>query len=125
MYGEMEDAFASNNAKEVPKEIKDYICLGRRRDATEVLHTWKGKTMAIDDGDTHHLNYRGPTPSRTRSQKKYKDKFESILKPPVDTDEMEQIASFFQGWDWGRSGQAELRHDSRRWAERRRSTTST
>lgn len=51
--------------------------------------------------DVHGLYYRKDIFEKPEIQQKYKETYNSDLKPPTTWDEYKQIAEFFTGWDWG------------------------
>ncbi len=67
--------------------------------------TW-GNTMVQYpvDGDRHYLKYRKDVFDNPAYQKKFKEKTGHELAVPKTWEEYDEVASFFNGWDWAGDG---------------------
>lgn len=66
-----------------------------------------GKTMVQYpiDGDRHYMKYRTDVFDNPVMQKKYKDKTGRDLTVPKTWEEYDEVATFFNGWDWDNDGE--------------------
>ncbi len=68
--------------------------------------TWGGKMIQYPvDGDRHYLKYRTDVIDNPEMQKKYKAETGRELRVPRTWEEYDQIARFFNGWDWDGDGE--------------------
>src|SRR5260221_11734670 len=74
--------------------------------AMKTLYTWQGKIYGgLFDGDCQILYYRRDVLEKPENQQKFKDKLGYDLpSPPKTTKEMDDVATFFTGWDWNGDG---------------------
>lgn len=69
---------------------------------------WGGKVYAfVQDGDITFMVYRKDIFSDPSIQAKFKAKYGYDLKAPDTMDEMLDVSSFFNGWDWDGDGKDE------------------
>jgi len=79
--------------------------------------TWGDKMVQFPvDGDRHYLKYRTDIFDNPDMQKKFKDKTGHDLKIPQTWEEYDEVANFFNGWDW--DGDGELNYGSAEVAKR-------
>ncbi len=57
------------------------------------------------DGDRHYLKYRRDVLENADLKKKFKDKTGRELQVPATWEEYDEIAAFFNGWDWDGDGE--------------------
>jgi len=68
--------------------------------------TWGGKMIQYPvDGDRHYLKYRTDVIDNPEMRKKYKAETGRELRVPRTWEEYDQIARFFNGWDWDGDGE--------------------
>ena len=56
------------------------------------------------DGDRHYLKYRKDVLDNPENQKKFKEKTGRDLAVPKTWEEYDEVASFFNNWDWAGDG---------------------
>ena len=70
--------------------------------------TWGNKTYGLPyDGDCINLYYRKDVFENQNNQKNFLKEFGYILTPPKTWKNYEDIAKFFNGWDWDNDGKIE------------------
>jgi len=68
--------------------------------------TWGDQMIQFPvDGDRHYLKYRTDVINNPEMQKKYKEATGRELRVPTTWEEYDQIARFFNGWDWDGDGE--------------------
>ena len=67
--------------------------------------TWGDKMIQYPvDGDRHYLKYRKDVLDNPENQKKFKEKTGRDLSVPKTWEEYDEVASFFNNWDWAGDG---------------------
>ena len=101
--------FGGDYIEPVPQWVKDKI------DWDDVLPiykkhilSWNGIAYGLPyDGDCINLYYRKDIFANEAYRKKFKARFGYELQPPKTWKQYEEIASFFNGWDWDGDGKIE------------------
>jgi multiple sugar transport system substrate-binding protein len=92
--------------------LDDYIAGDKRIAWDDILPAygkriavWDNKTYGIPfDGDNHILYYRSDAFNNVEYKEKFKTKYGYNLEPPKTWEEYEDMATFFNGWDWDNDG---------------------
>ena len=97
---------SEDNIAEVPQWVKEKI---QWDDVLPIYKksvlSWNNKTYALPyDGDCINLYYRKDIFNDLKNKQKFKTDFGYELNPPKTWKEFEDIASFFNGWDWDNDG---------------------
>ena len=75
--------------------------------AMKTLYTWEDKVYGalFDRGDCQILYYRKDVFDKPENQQKFKDKMGyDFPNPPKTMKEMQDVATFYTGWDWNGDG---------------------
>jgi multiple sugar transport system substrate-binding protein len=92
---------------EPPPEV--YVKMPQMQDVTrnyQGVATWDGKMVQFPvDGDRHYLKYRSDVINSPEMQAKYKKATGRDLRVPETWEEYDQIARFFNAWDWDGDGE--------------------
>jgi multiple sugar transport system substrate-binding protein len=101
--------FAADTLAEVPEAIRaqvgwdDILPIYRQN-----LLTWNGRPYALPyDGDVVTLYYRLDLFDNPEYRERFKARYGYPLAPPATWSQYDDIATFFQGWDWDKDGENE------------------
>ena len=103
------DFLAENHIAKVPKWVKDKI------DWDDVLPIYKESVLSWNniayglpyDGDCLNLYYRKDIFQNSKNKENFKKEYGYELNPPKTWKEFEDIAKFFNNWDWDNDGKKE------------------
>jgi len=92
--------------------LDDYIAADERIAWDDILPSygegiavWDGKTYSVPfDGDNHILYYRSDAIDNPEYKEEFKKEYGYELAPPKTWEEYEDIARYFNGWDWDNDG---------------------
>ncbi|WP_072681769.1 ABC transporter substrate-binding protein [Arcobacter sp. LA11] len=98
-----------NTAASIPQNIKEKI------DWDDVLPIYKNNVLALNnkayflpyDGDNINLYYRKDIIENDEYKKRFKKEYGYELEVPKTWKEFNDIASFFNNWDWDKDGEVE------------------
>lgn len=88
---------------------KAYLDTPGMKDLTtnyRAVATWGDKMIQYPiDGDRHYMKYRKDVFENEAHKKKFKEKTGRELTVPRTWEEYDEVATFFNGWDWAGDGQ--------------------